>query len=73
MEDGTLTGAALRWTSSLSGALGMGQMLPSPTCRRACTRSPWPRRITVAIVWRSAVTILVGDSDVMLYLPLLYR
>ena len=27
MEDGTLTGAALQWTSSLSGALGTGEML----------------------------------------------
>ena len=73
VEDGSLTGEALQWTSSLSGALGAGEMLhvtdlPVGTHTITLTAADHGGHRVAA-----SVTILVADLNEKLYLPLLYR
>ncbi len=73
VEDGMLTGDALRWSSNLSGALGVGQMLHVTDLPEGL------HTITLAAQDRGAhrvetrITILVADLDNIIYLPLPVR
>ncbi len=73
VEDGTLTGEALQWTSSLSGALGAGEML------HVTDLPVGTHTITLTVQDRgghhvaATVRIQVADLAERLYLPLLYR
>ena len=73
MEDGTLTGAALQWTSSLSGALGTGEMLHVTDLRSGLHTITLTAQDRGGHRVKASVTILVAELDELLYVPLLYR
>ena len=68
-----LTGAALQWTSSLSGALGTGEMLHVTDLRSGLHTITLTAQDRGGHRMKASVTILVADLDELLYLPLLYR
>ena len=73
VEDGTLTGEALQWTSNLSGALGAGEMLHVTNLPSGLHTITLTAQDHGGHHVNASVTILVADLDEVLYLPLLYR
>ncbi len=73
VEDGMLTGDALRWSSNLSGALGVGQMLHVTDLPEGLHTITLAAQDHAGQRVEARVTILVADLDNILYLPLLVR
>ena len=73
VEDGALTGNALQWTSSLSGALGAGQMLHVTDLKEGLHTITLTAQDHGGHRVEKRVTILVANLDTALYLPLLLR
>lgn len=69
VEDGTLTGAALQWTSNVSGTLGTGKML------HVMDLPPGQHTLTLTATDQGghaatqSVTILVAELNEQIYLP----
>ena len=73
VEDGALTGDALQWMSSLSGALGVGQMLHVTDLPEGLHTITLTAQDHGGHRVEKRVTILVAELDTAVYLPLLMR